>query len=46
LNYVWGVAAGDLSPDIAAPISFADYAAERDTVLRAGEAWLIEADGN
>jgi len=35
LNLVYGVAAGDLSPEIAIGWRFADYAAGRDTVLEA-----------
>jgi hypothetical protein len=33
--YQWGVPAGDLSPTLAAPISFADYMAGEDTVMKA-----------
>jgi hypothetical protein len=33
--YLWGVPAGDLSPTIPAPISFADYLAGEDTVMKA-----------
>jgi hypothetical protein len=40
LNYVWGVAAGDLSPDIPAQVRFADYKSGRDTALVAVEEWL------
>jgi hypothetical protein len=35
MNYRYGVAAGDLSPDIPAVISFNDYLAGEDTVLKA-----------
>ncbi|HEY0648018.1 hypothetical protein [Phenylobacterium sp.] len=34
-NYVWGVAAGDLSPTIPAALSMADYRAGRDPALAA-----------
>lgn len=34
-NYRWGVAAGDLSPDVAAPIKYSDYVDGVDTVLEA-----------
>ena len=34
-NYLWNAPAGDLSPTTPAPQSFGDYAAGRDSVLKA-----------